>query len=162
MTDAAPDSRRIVLADEAATAALARRLAAVTRPGDVIALAGGLGMGKTSFARAFLRARAGDEALEVPSPTFTLVQIYDLAGGPVWHLDLYRLKRPDEAWELGIEEAFDSAILLIEWPENLGSLLPEAHLEIAFAMGVGPGGRIANLRGSPGWQERLKATCGDA
>jgi tRNA threonylcarbamoyladenosine biosynthesis protein TsaE len=128
----------------------------------VIALAGGLGVGKTSFARAFLRARAGDESLEVPSPTFTLVQIYDLPGGPVWHLDLYRLKRPEEAWELGIEEAFDSAILLIEWPENLGGLLPEAHLEIGLAMGVATGGRIATLRWSPGWQDRVKAMCGDA
>lgn len=160
MNDPAPESprleaRRIALADEPATAALARRLAAVARPGDVIALQGGLGVGKTSFARAFLRARAGDETLEVPSPTFTLVQTYDLPGGAVWHMDLYRLKRPEEAWELGIEEAFGSAILLIEWPENLGALLPEEHLALRLEMGAGEGARVAVLTPSPAWHARL-------
>ena len=155
MTSPTPDSRRIALPDEQATAALARRLAALARPGDVIALSGGLGVGKTCFARAFLRARAGDPALEVPSPTFTLVQTYDLPGGVVWHLDLYRLKSPDEAWELGIEEAFGSAILLIEWPGNLGPLLPEEHLGLHFEMGQGEGARVAVLAASPGWRARL-------
>lgn len=161
MTDGPPESRRIALADEAATAALARRVAAVARPGDVIALAGGLGVGKTSFARAFLRARAGDDTLEVPSPTFTLVQTYDLPGGAVWHLDLYRLKRPDEAWELGIEEAFGAAIVLIEWPENLGDILPAEHLEIRLAMGDGPQARVATLGACAAWQARLEAMAGD-
>ena len=101
MTDLHDESRRIALADEAATARLAARLAALARPGDVLALSGGLGAGKTVFARAFLRARAGDRALEVPSPTFTLVQAYDLPGGAVWHLDLYRLSDPSEVWEIG-------------------------------------------------------------
>jgi tRNA threonylcarbamoyladenosine biosynthesis protein TsaE len=103
------------LPDEAATESLARRLAGVARPGDVIALWGGLGAGKTAFARAFVRA-AGDPAEEVPSPTFTLVQTYALAAGPCWHFDLYRLQAPDEVWELGIEEAFAGGIVLIEWP----------------------------------------------
>src|SRR6266704_6126905 len=86
------------LPDEAATAALAAGIAALARPGDVIALKGELGAGKTSFARAFIRARGGVEA--VPSPTFTLVQVYELPGGPIWHIDLYRLRDPEEAWEL--------------------------------------------------------------
>lgn len=150
-----PESRRIALADEQATAALARRLAVLARPGDVVALSGGLGAGKTSFARAFLRARAGDPALEVPSPTFTLVQTYDLPGGVVWHLDLYRLKRPEEAWELGIEEAFASAIVLIEWPENLGTLLPEEHLALRLEAGAAEGARVAVLEASPAWRARL-------
>src|SRR5882762_7586612 len=102
----------IDLPDETATAALGARIAAIARPGDVIALAGDLGAGKTTFARAFIRARGGSG--EVPSPTFTLVQIYELPDGPVWHFDLYRLRHPDEAWELGIEDAFRDGISLIE------------------------------------------------
>src|SRR6516162_7945065 len=89
------------LPDEAATAAFAARVSAVAEIGDVIALKGDLGTGKTSFARAFIRARGAVE--EVPSPTFTLVQIYELAETAIWHFDLYRLKSAEEAWELGIE-----------------------------------------------------------
>src|SRR5271170_7579662 len=111
------------LPDAAATAALAARLATLARPRDVVALRGTLGSGKTSFARGFIAARAG-RALEVPSPTFTLVQTYDLPAGTIWHFDLYRLVRPDDAIELGIDEAFASGINLIEWPERLGDLLP--------------------------------------
>ena len=161
MTHAAPESRRIALADEAATAALARRFATAARPGDVIALAGGLGVGKTSFARAFLRARSGDASLDVPSPTFTLVQTYELPGGAVWHLDLYRLKRPEEVWELGVEEAFGDAILLIEWPENMGDILPAEHLEIRLALGEGAQARVATLSGSSDWRARLDAVLRD-
>jgi tRNA threonylcarbamoyl adenosine modification protein YjeE len=118
------------LGDEKATAALAARLAALARPGDLIALSGDLGAGKTSFARAFIGARGGGES--VPSPTFTLVQTYDLPGGAVWHFDLYRLRVAEEAWELGIEDAFESGISLIEWPEWLGALLPGRRLVVAL------------------------------
>ncbi len=155
MSQPDPDSRSLDLPDEATTARLAGRLAGLARAGDVIALKGGLGAGKTSFARAFLRARAGDPALEVPSPTFTLVQPYDLPDGAVWHFDLYRLARPEEAWELGIEEAFGQVIALIEWPENLGDLLPAEHLEIRLASGASPAARHATLTASPGWTRRL-------
>src|SRR5436190_21730406 len=93
------------LPDEAATAELAARVAARAEPGDVIALRGDLGSGKTSFARAFIRAR-GDRDTEVPSPTFTLAQVYALEPAAIWHFDLYRLASPEEAWELGIEDAF--------------------------------------------------------
>src|SRR5258708_24955199 len=96
------------LPDVAATAALAGRVAPLARRGDVVALSGALGSGKTTFARAFVAARAG-RALEVPSPTFTLVQTYELPTGAIWHFDLYRLERPDDAIELGIDEAFADA-----------------------------------------------------
>src|SRR4051812_29949378 len=109
-------SPETVLPDEAATAALAGRLAPLAARGDVVALTGALGAGKTSFARGFIAARAG-RPIEVPSPTFTLVQTYDLPSGPIWHFDLYRLERPDDAIELGIDEAFADGISLIEWPE---------------------------------------------
>ncbi|MBL8700267.1 MAG: tRNA (adenosine(37)-N6)-threonylcarbamoyltransferase complex ATPase subunit type 1 TsaE [Alphaproteobacteria bacterium] len=152
----ASESITIELPDEAATGRLAAAVATQARVGDVIALAGGLGAGKTSFARAFIRARAGDPALDVPSPTFTLVQTYDLPGGPVWHFDLYRLKRADEAWELGIEDAFAEAISLIEWPERLGDLLPAEHLEIALAAAADPMARQARLTPSASWRDRIE------
>lgn len=149
-----PVVRMMDLADEAATAALARRIAAVARAGDVIALAGDLGTGKTRFARAFVDAATGDGE-EVPSPTFTLVQTYDSPAGPIWHFDLYRLTRPEEAYELGIEEALADGIALIEWPERLGGLLPAARLDIALAYGDRPAARRARLAGHGGWGQRL-------
>ena len=161
MTDLHDESRRIALADEASTTRLAARLAALARPGDVLALSGGLGAGKTTFARAFLRARAGDPALEVPSPTFTLVQAYDLPGGAVWHLDLYRLSDPSEVWELGIEEALADAILLVEWPERMGPLLPEGSLWIELAPGAGAGARVAAIDAPEAWKGRLAALPAD-
>ena len=145
----------IDLPDEAATAGLAARLAGLARAGDVIALAGPLGSGKTSFARAFIRAR-GSGHEEVPSPTFTLVEIYSFAAGPaVWHFDLYRLDGPEDAYELGIEEAFAEGISLVEWAERLGPLLPEEHLMIELAPGARPEARHARLGGSPRWASRL-------
>lgn len=145
----------IHLPDENATATLAARLAALSHPGDVIALKGELGAGKTSFARAFIRARGGDEA--VPSPTFTLVQTYDLPDGPVWHFDLYRLRAPEEAWELGIEEAFEAGVALIEWPERLGVLLPARRLLVELDFGAKPGARRVRLNGKGEWAARIAA-----
>jgi tRNA threonylcarbamoyl adenosine modification protein YjeE len=141
------------LADEKATAALAARLAALARRGDVIALSGELGAGKTSLARAFIRARGGDEA--VPSPTFTLVQTYDLPDGPVWHFDLYRLRAAAEAWELGIEDAFADGISLVEWPDRLGPLLPARRLMVALEFAAPPGARKAMLDPGGDWAARL-------
>ena len=160
MSQTCPDSWSLDLPDEAATSRLATRLALHARAGDVIALSGGLGAGKSSFARAFLRARAGDPDLEVPSPTFTLVQPYALPHGTVWHFDLYRLKRPEEAWELGIEEAFGAVIALIEWPENLGDLLPPEHLAIRLDSAASPNARRATLTASPSWISRLALVAG--
>ena len=127
----------------------------------MLALSGGLGAGKSVFARAFLRARAGDPALEVPSPTFTLVQAYDLPGGAVWHLDLYRIADPSEVWELGVEEALGHAILLVEWPERMGPFLPASRLAIELAPGDGPGARVARLDAPEAWRERLAALQAD-
>lgn len=132
------------LPDEAATEALARRLAGVVRLGDVIALWGGLGAGKTAFARAFIRA-SGDPAEDVPSPTFTLVQTYTLAVGACWHFDLYRLQSPDEVWELGIEDALGQGVVLIEWPERLGALLPADRLDVRLESGAAANSRRVRL-----------------
>jgi tRNA threonylcarbamoyladenosine biosynthesis protein TsaE len=148
----------ILLPDEAATAALARALAARAAAGDVIALKGDLGAGKTAFARAFIRARLAADGLEagaIPSPTFTLVQIYDAPSGAVWHVDLYRLEGPDEAAELGLEEAFADAICLIEWPDRLGPALPARALTVALRQGQDPDARIARLRDGDAWAGRL-------
>ena len=145
----------IELPDEAATAALAAHIAALARPGDVIALKGELSAGKTSFARAFIRARGGVEA--VPSPTFTLVQVYELADGPIWHIDGYRLRDPEEAWELDIEDAFRDGVSLIEWPERLGPLIPARRLEITLSAGPTPAARRAAIDPGGEWAARLPA-----
>ncbi len=149
------------LPDEAATAALAARIAAVAASGDVIALKGDLGVGKTSFARAFIRAR-GIAGEEVPSPTFTLVQVYEIGGAAIWHFDLYRLAAAEEAWELGIEDAFSAGISLIEWPERLGPLLPRRRLEVALAFGDRPQARRTVLAGGAEWRARLSEIAADA
>jgi tRNA threonylcarbamoyladenosine biosynthesis protein TsaE len=147
----------IDLPDEAATAALAARLAAVARAGDVIALKGELGAGKTSLARAFIRALGGIG--EIPSPTFTLVQVYELKAATVWHFDGYRLRDPEEGWELGIEDAFADGISLIEWPERFGALIPARRLQIELWAGAAPSARRALIdpgNGAAGnWTARL-------
>ena len=149
--------KAVHLRNLAATEALAAAVAAQARVRDVVTLSGDLGAGKTAFARGFLRARPGGESIgEVPSPTFTLVQVYELAGVPVWHFDLYRLARAEDAWELGIEEAFSDAISLIEWPDRLGNLLPEDRLDVALAAGPTADSRRATLTGHGSWASRLE------
>lgn len=149
----------IALPDEAATARLAAQLAFIARAGDVIALAGDLGAGKTAFARAFIRARLR-VCEDVPSPTFTLVQIYEGAepkDPAIWHFDLYRLDAPEDGLELDIEDAFASAISLIEWPERLGALLPARRLLVRLEPGDTPDSRCATLDGGEAWRDRLAA-----
>jgi tRNA threonylcarbamoyladenosine biosynthesis protein TsaE len=137
-------SRLITLPDLAATEALAAALARLVRSGDAILLEGRLGAGKTAFARAFLRAATGDPALDVPSPTFTLVQEYDTSLGRVHHFDLWRLDGPAALDELGWDEARDG-IVLAEWPDRLGPLRPPDALTIALAAGETPDARRATL-----------------
>lgn len=143
------------LADEAATARLGAALAELARPGDVIALHGTLGMGKSTLARAFIRALTS-AAEEVPSPTFTLVQMYEGSSGDIWHFDLYRLNKPDDAFELGIEDAFTDGISLLEWPERLGRLIPRDRLDITLSLGENTNGRQAELVSHTQWHDRLK------
>jgi tRNA threonylcarbamoyladenosine biosynthesis protein TsaE len=139
------------LPDLAATEALAARLAAQARPGDAVLLSGPLGAGKSAFARAFLRAWAGDLRLEVPSPSFTLVQAYERAdGGTAWHFDLYRLSGPTEVPELGWDEA-RLGIALVEWPDRLGALTPDDALALILAPGTTENARVADLKG---WEDR--------
>jgi tRNA threonylcarbamoyladenosine biosynthesis protein TsaE len=148
------------LPGEIATAAFAARIAAVAAPSDIIALKGDLGSGKTTFARAFVRARGNQD--EVPSPTFTLVQVYDVGSTAIWHFDLYRIRAPEEAWELGIEDAFVAGISLIEWPERLGPLLPQRRLELSFAFGDEPGARRIAIDPGKDWESRLAMIAADA
>ena len=146
-------------ATEAETAALATALAPVLRAGDCLALHGDLGAGKTAFARALINALPRPdgriESEEVPSPTFTLVQMYDRRAAEVWHVDLYRLERPEDAWELGLEDALAEAITLIEWPERLGGLLPGDALHVRIEQDGGA--RRVCFSGSGDWAARLDA-----
>lgn len=116
--------------NETDTAAQAAELAATLKTGDTLFLKGPLGAGKSVFARALIRSLTKTPDLEVPSPTFTLVQTYDADIGPIHHFDLYRLKNPDEIYELGWEEAITEGITIVEWPERLGVLSPARFIEI--------------------------------
>ncbi len=154
-----PDSPiSLALPDLAATAALGRHVAALLRAGDVVALKGDLGAGKTTLARAIIAALSLD-ATEVPSPTFTLVQTYPvtLAEGPaeLWHFDLYRLDRSEQIYELGLEEALSGAVSLIEWPDLVERLLPRAKLLTISLTAGSAGERSATISGGAAWDERL-------
>uniref|UniRef100_UPI004048B35A tRNA (adenosine(37)-N6)-threonylcarbamoyltransferase complex ATPase subunit type 1 TsaE n=1 Tax=Yoonia sp. TaxID=2212373 RepID=UPI004048B35A len=126
-----PDKTDIALPSEADTVALATRIAPLLEIGDTLLLEGSIGAGKTAFARALIRARLG-RLEDVPSPTFTLVQTYEDADGDIWHCDLYRLTHPDEALELGLDDALENAICLIEWPDRLGQAAPKHAATLAF------------------------------
>jgi tRNA threonylcarbamoyladenosine biosynthesis protein TsaE len=133
--DAKDQRFELILSGPEATLQLAQALAAVACPGDCILLEGPIGAGKSAFARGFIQSRMAtyDRVEDVPSPTFTLVQIYDLPDGEIWHADLYRLTHPDEALELGLDEAMETAICLIEWPDRLGTAAPTGAIRIALA-----------------------------
>ena len=153
-----PDPLVLNLPDLAATESLGRRLAGLARAGDCILLEGPLGAGKTALARAFLRAAANDPAMEVPSPSFTLVQIYETTIGPVFHYDLWRLGGSASLTELDWEDAQDG-IILLEWPDRLGSQRPAEALTVTLALQNGDA-RGATING---WDGRLAALrTGDA
>src|SRR6266699_2235583 len=119
-----PTTFSLALPDETATAGLMADLALLMGPGDVITLSGDLGAGKTAAARAMIRYLADDEALEVPSPTFTLAQVYELSAFPLVHADLYRINDPAELEEIGLSPLPAGTVALIEWPERAGGTLP--------------------------------------
>jgi len=110
---------------------LGARLGLALRAGDTVALVGGLGAGKTTLARGLVQSAAPRET--VPSPTYTLVQTYDVHGFTLWHCDLYRLEHPNEAYELGLVDAMGEDVCLIEWPDRLGALLPDDALKVEIA-----------------------------
>ncbi len=148
----------ITLASEEATTALARALAPRLGAGDCILLEGPIGAGKSHFSRALIKARlavAGRDE-DVPSPTFTLVQTYDDGQAEIWHADLYRLNGPADVDELGLWDAFDSAICLVEWPDRLGDYAPQSALTLRLAPTGAVGERHALLRyAAPHWRDRL-------
>lgn len=146
----------IDLADADATGAFGVAMAGLAQSGDVLLLEGPIGAGKTHFARAFIQARLAQlgRSEDVPSPTFTLVQVYD-ADPEIWHADLYRLTHPDEVTELGLEEAFDAAICLIEWPDRLGDLLPAKALWLRFESTREGAARRVSVMGDGVWAKRL-------
>jgi len=139
------------LADEKATMALGAWLAPLLRAGDVVLLKGDLGAGKTTWARGLVCALLGN--VEVPSPTYTLLQTYDAPNFDIWHFDLYRLKQEDEVWELGIEEALDNGVCLIEWPQRIDGLLNGSELTVALS--IKDDRRVAILTGNDEWEARL-------
>lgn len=133
------------LPDDAATAALGAEIAKTLQVGDIVSLEGELGAGKTALARAVIRALAQDAALEVPSPTFALVQPYETARGPVLHADLYRLGDAGEVEELGLLDSAD-AIVLVEWAERAPQLLQAATWRIELRIPPGGAGRLAKIQ----------------
>ena len=137
-------SERIVLADDDATVALGTRLAATLAPGDLVLLKGGLGAGKTTLARAIIRTLVGDPGLDVPSPSFALVQPYDYKRSKFLHADLYRLSAARDIDELGLFDTTD-AIVLIEWPERAPHLADRATMTVGLELGEGGIGRVAEV-----------------
>lgn len=140
------------LASPEETAALGAAIAAELRAGEAVCLSGPLGAGKSVLARGLVRALTSPEE-EVPSPTFTLVQFYVGPDFPLAHLDLYRLTDPEEAWELGLDEALAIGAAVIEWPQRLEGALPPDRLEVTLEP-QGEQGRVAHLEGFGSWRER--------
>jgi tRNA threonylcarbamoyl adenosine modification protein YjeE len=142
------------LNDLAATRALGNRIAELLRPGDVVVLRGALGAGKSELARGLIRARAGAE-IEVPSPSFTLLQDYVFPGLTIRHIDLYRIDDPAELTELGLDGPEEDEAWLIEWPEHADELLPRDRLDIRLDQGRTNDSRIARLSAGPSWTDRF-------
>ena len=151
-----PQRLSLSLPDAKATSAVAGRLAPALDAGDAILLCGPLGAGKTHFARGVIGALLL-EPEDIPSPTFTLVQTYSGRGAEIWHADLYRLESADEVAELGLEEAFGSAICLVEWPDRLGGAAPHSALTARFGHADGEDARSLTLEWTDSrWDARLR------
>lgn len=139
------------------TQAFAECLAPHLTAGDIILLEGPIGAGKTHFARSLIQSLL-PEPEDIPSPTFTIVQVYDGPDCEIWHSDLYRLSHPDEAIELGLEEAFETAICLIEWPDRLGDMTPSSALKITMAVADELESRTARLEWTDtSWSPKIEA-----
>jgi len=119
------------IANETELIALGAALISQLSAGQTVCLTGGLGAGKTTLVRGMIQSVLGDT--DVPSPTYTLVQTYDMTEFELWHCDMYRLERPEDGYELGLMDAFEDALCLIEWPDKLGNLIPEEALQIEIA-----------------------------
>ena len=153
-------STRRYLSSPEDTAALARAIAPLLQPGDTLLLDGQIGAGKTHFARALIQARLAAAGMleDVPSPTYTIVQTYDDGVAEIWHADLYRLNDPQETHELGLAEAFDHAICLVEWPDRLGASAPASAMRLTFMPGKEDNQRDLTIEAdAPRWNELLTA-----
>lgn len=150
------DSLNLDMHNSDATAAFAARLGPLLQPGDTVLLTGDVGAGKTHLARHLIQSILLAPE-DVPSPTFTIVQTYDTRQGPLWHADLYRLTHDTEIEELGLADAFETAICLIEWPDRLGPLRPRDALSIHLDAGQNDEARVLRLTCAPAWHDRLGA-----
>ncbi|MCB1545834.1 MAG: tRNA (adenosine(37)-N6)-threonylcarbamoyltransferase complex ATPase subunit type 1 TsaE, partial [Rhodoblastus sp.] len=147
---------RIEAQDEADTREVAERIARLVGAGDLVTLSGDLGVGKTAFARALIRSMTGEPDLDVPSPTFTLMQVYEGADFPIVHADLYRIGNPSELTELGWDEATESALVLVEWAERAGGALPEERLDVRLTIPSNDGDRrVIELTGFGAFAARI-------
>ena len=145
-TASVPSSFSLTLANEPAMLKFMRDLATVLEPGDLVTLSGDLGAGKTTLARALIRHLASDQTIAVPSPTFTLMQTYDLPRFPLVHADLFRLDGPGELTELGFDDLPKEAVVLLEWPDRAAGVLPPDRLDIALTLSPQHGIEFRNVR----------------
>jgi tRNA threonylcarbamoyl adenosine modification protein YjeE len=146
LTPAGGASVSVMLPNEQATLRFATDIATALEPGDLVTLSGDLGAGKTTFARALIRALAGDDTIEVPSPSFTLIQIYDLPRFALAHTDLYRLSGAAELAELGFDDLPEGAVVLMEWPDRAAGFLPPDRLDITFTLAPAQGPNVRHAR----------------
>ena len=140
---------------ESDTFKIAAQLSNIMQPGDVVALWGDLGVGKSTLARSLIQALCGAET-DVPSPTFTLVQMYNASNFEIWHMDLYRLNAPEDVFELGVEDAFYDCVSLIEWPNKMGGYLPLNRLDVVMEFDANNKTRKLCLQGDESWANRLR------
>src|ERR1700680_2740636 len=136
----------VTIPNEAALAAFMTDIAGALEPGDLVTLSGDLGAGKTTFARALIRFLASDETIEVPSPSFTLMQAYELPRFELVHVDLYRIEGPGELAEFGFDDLPAGAVVVLEWPDRAGGILPADRLDIAFTLSPHHGAEFRNVR----------------